>query len=144
MGPKTIKKLTGETNANPEISALKTQAELLDTQELSDMVEFTETDGIDSTKKELKELSDRSATDSIFSGLLLMKLVNAEQLIKTSVTGKPCQRFAKARNPNGTMAYPAGEKICPKIFEFICSGGEICIQTPEVTNLRECGVGLNQ
>ncbi|XP_055535086.1 uncharacterized protein LOC129724340 isoform X5 [Wyeomyia smithii] len=100
MGPKTIKKLTGETNANPEISALKTQAELLDTQELSDMVEFTETDGIDSTKKELKELSDRSATDSIFSGLLLMKLVNAEQLIKTSVTGKPCQRFAKARNPN--------------------------------------------
>ncbi|XP_055549342.1 uncharacterized protein LOC129732465 [Wyeomyia smithii] len=73
------------------------------------------------TKKEMKELSDRSASDSIFCGLLLMKLVDVEKLMVSSVTGKPCQRFAKVKNCDGTRAYPPGEKLDRNLFEFICN-----------------------
>ncbi|XP_055539522.1 uncharacterized protein LOC129726566 isoform X2 [Wyeomyia smithii] len=116
-----------EAKLDTENHALRLSKECMALKDSSNIpkADFTEMDGISMTKSEIKELSKRASTDSIFAGLLAMKLIGASELMKKSVTGEVCRRFAKKRHADGTSAYPPAEQMNPEVVQFICRKEEI-------------------
>ncbi|XP_055611264.1 uncharacterized protein LOC129757905 [Uranotaenia lowii] len=82
---------------------------------------FSEQEGIPMTVADLDELNGRATTDSMFAGLLAVRLVGADNLIKMSVTGQACHRYANMKKEDGTRLYPTPKKLDPNVLQFICN-----------------------
>ncbi|XP_065095611.1 uncharacterized protein LOC135717449 [Ochlerotatus camptorhynchus] len=83
-------------------------------------VSFTYDSAIDITLEELKAIDGQSTSDSMFVANLAIHFFGADRLRNMSVTGKPTPRFKRVLKDDGSLFYPAREKIDPTIYKFIC------------------------
>ncbi|XP_055608327.1 uncharacterized protein LOC129755730 [Uranotaenia lowii] len=118
---KKLARLEKEKAESDEYS-LSTSKELRNLKELRNIsqVQFTEHDSFQISSSEIEEYNQRAATDSIFASYIAIHLLSAERLKKMSVSGLPSHRFLNVKNADGSLKYPASEKIEPKLLEFIC------------------------
>ncbi|XP_058829333.1 uncharacterized protein LOC131688813 [Topomyia yanbarensis] len=102
--------------------ALRLSKELVEVKDYQKVpqAKFTRVDNFKITVKELEEYNQRANTDSMFVGTLALHLIGPEKLKSMSVTGQASHRFAGYKKADGTLQYPATEKIEPTIFQFIC------------------------